>query len=174
MGSLRNHAEPVKAKYCISKNGSGKLWSERADFSTPKRIGEAPNGPFPLQALLSMTGGRDDSASKRIAHSILQHRLLQTLEFAGASGSRQTNLHDGRMLIAARAVALCVLLLIPGVGCVLELCQPISLFSVGKLESRQSRTLFTTPVIYPYFDWLEVDLTAAGPADPLASREPTE
>jgi hypothetical protein len=29
-------------------------------------------------------------------------------------------------------------------------------------------------VIYPYFDWLEVDLTAAGPADPLASREPAE
>jgi hypothetical protein len=160
MGSLRNHAEPVKAKYCISKNGSGKLWSERADFSTPKRIGEAPNGPFPLQALLSMTGGRDDSASKSIAHFILQHRLLQTWEFAGAG-----------TLTAAR---LCVLLLILGVGCGLELRQPIGLFSVGKLESRQPRTLFTTPVIYPYFDWLEVDLTAAGPADPLASREPAE
>jgi hypothetical protein len=109
-----------------------------------------------------------------IAHSILQHRLLQTWEFAGAGGSCQTNLHDGRMLIAARAVALCVLLVISGVGCVLELCQPISLFSVGKLESRQPRTLFTTPVIYPYFDRLEVHLTVAGSADLLPAREPAE
>jgi multidrug efflux pump len=35
-------------------------------------------------------------------------------------------------------------------------------------------TLFTTPVIYLYFDRLALRLTGRRPANPLAPREPAE
>jgi multidrug efflux pump len=38
----------------------------------------------------------------------------------------------------------------------------------------QLLTLFTTPVIYLYFDRLSLRLTGHRPANPLASREPAE
>jgi multidrug efflux pump len=52
--------------------------------------------------------------------------------------------------------------------------QPLGLAIVGGLIVSQMLTLFTTPVIYLYFDRLAVRLTGRGPANPLAPAEPAE
>ena len=45
---------------------------------------------------------------------------------------------------------------------------------IGGLALSQLLTLFTTPVIYLYFDRLAVRLTGRWPANPLAGHEPAE
>jgi multidrug efflux pump len=55
-----------------------------------------------------------------------------------------------------------------------ELRQPLGVAIIGGLAFSQLLTLFTTPVIYLYFDRLAVRLTGRRPANPLASGEPAE
>jgi len=61
-----------------------------------------------------------------------------------------------------------------GTGTGSELRQPLGIAIIGGLVFSQMLTLFTTPVIYLYFDRLAVRLTARRPANPLAPREPAE
>lgn len=172
MGSSPGHAELIKAKYYLSENGSVTVWRERANDSTiPRRMDEVPNRPFLLQAIFSMIGGRDDSASAWIAHSTLKHRLLQMWGFAGTVGRCQTK---RRMLITTRAVMLCVLPLMLGAGSGFELRQPIGQSIIGKGESDSGAPCSRRRCSIPISTRLEVDLTGLGPADPLASREPAK
>jgi multidrug efflux pump len=61
-----------------------------------------------------------------------------------------------------------------GQGTGSELRQPLGLAIVGGLIVSQVLTLFTTPVIYLYFDRLAVRFTGRGPANRLARGEPAE
>ncbi len=64
--------------------------------------------------------------------------------------------------------------LMVGTGTGSELRQPLGIAIIGGLVFSQLLTLFTTPVIYLYFDRLAVRLTGRRPANPLAPREPAE
>jgi hypothetical protein len=55
-----------------------------------------------------------------------------------------------------------------------ELRQPLGIAIIGGLIVSQMLTLFTTPVIYLYFDRLAMRVTGRRPANPLAPREPAE
>jgi multidrug efflux pump len=61
-----------------------------------------------------------------------------------------------------------------GTGTGSELRQPLGVAIIGGLIFSQMLTLFTTPVIYLYFDRLAQRLAGRRPANPLASREPAE
>ena len=61
-----------------------------------------------------------------------------------------------------------------GTGTGSELRHPLGLTIVGGLIVSQMLTLFTTPVIYLYFDRLALRLTGRRPANPLARGEPAE
>jgi multidrug efflux pump len=67
-----------------------------------------------------------------------------------------------------------------GTGAGSELRHPLGISIVGGLLVSQLLTLFTTPVIYLYFDRLAVRLTGRRPANPmrppgpLAPGEPAE
>jgi multidrug efflux pump len=61
-----------------------------------------------------------------------------------------------------------------GTGTGSELRHPLGIAIIGGLILSQMLTLFTTPVIYLYFDRLALRLTGRRPANPLAPREPAE
>ena len=61
-----------------------------------------------------------------------------------------------------------------GTGTGSELRHPLGVAIVGGLIVSQMLTLFTTPVIYLYFDRLAVRLTGHRPWNPLAGSAPAE
>jgi len=78
------------------------------------------------------------------------------------------------IMMTTMAAILGALPLMVGTGTGSELRQPLGIAIIGGLVLSQMLTLFTTPVIYLYFDRLAVRLTARRPANPLAPREPAE
>jgi multidrug efflux pump len=78
------------------------------------------------------------------------------------------------ILMTTMAAILGALPLMLGTGTGSELRHPLGIAIVGGLAFSQVLTLFTTPVIYLYFDRLALRLARARPAHPLAPREPAE
>ena len=78
------------------------------------------------------------------------------------------------IMMTTMAAILGALPLLLGTGTGSELRQPLGLVLVGGLILSQLLTLFTTPVIYLYFDRLAVRLTGRPAAGPLARGEPAE
>jgi multidrug efflux pump len=78
------------------------------------------------------------------------------------------------ILMTTMAAILGALPLMLGTGTGSELRHPLGVALVGGLIVSQLLTLFTTPVIYLYFDRLALRLTVRRPANPLARGEPAE
>jgi multidrug efflux pump len=78
------------------------------------------------------------------------------------------------IMMTTMAAILGALPLMLGTGTGSELRHPLGLTLVGGLIVSQLLTLFTTPVIYLYFDRLALRLTGRRPADPLAPGRPAE
>jgi multidrug efflux pump len=78
------------------------------------------------------------------------------------------------IMMTTMAAILGALPLMLGTGTGSELRQPLGLAIVGGLILSQMLTLFTTPVIYLYFDRLAVRLTGRGSANRIARGEPAE
>jgi multidrug efflux pump len=77
------------------------------------------------------------------------------------------------ILMTTMAAILGAMPLMLGTGTGSELRQPLGIAIIGGLAFSQLLTLFTTPVIYLYFDRLAVRLTGRRSSGPLA-REPAE
>jgi multidrug efflux pump len=78
------------------------------------------------------------------------------------------------IMMTTMAAILGALPLMLGTGTGSELRHPLGIAIVGGLAFSQVLTLFTTPVIYLYFDRLALRLARPRPAHPLAPREPAE
>ena len=78
------------------------------------------------------------------------------------------------ILMTTMAAILGALPLMLGTGTGSELRHPLGVALVGGLIVSQLLTLFTTPVIYLYFDRLALRLTGRGLSAPLAGGEPAE
>ena len=78
------------------------------------------------------------------------------------------------IMMTTMAAILGALPLMLGTGTGSELRQPLGIAIIGGLIVSQMLTLFTTPVIYLYFDRLAVRVTGARPSNPLAPHEPAE
>jgi multidrug efflux pump len=78
------------------------------------------------------------------------------------------------ILMTTMAAILGAVPLMVGTGTGSEMRQPLGIAIIGGLAFSQVLTLFTTPVIYLYFDRLATRLTGRRPANPLASGEPAE
>ena len=78
------------------------------------------------------------------------------------------------IMMTTMAAILGALPLMLGTGTGSELRQPLGVAIIGGLIVSQMLTLFTTPVIYLYFDRLAVRLTGERPTNPLAPRAPAE
>jgi multidrug efflux pump len=78
------------------------------------------------------------------------------------------------IMMTTLAAILGALPLMLGSGTGSELRQPLGIAIIGGLIVSQMLTLFTTPVIYLYFDRLAVRLTGRRPSNPLAPGVPAE
>jgi multidrug efflux pump len=78
------------------------------------------------------------------------------------------------IMMTTMAAILGALPLMLGTGTGSELRRPLGVALVGGLIVSQMLTLFTTPVIYLYFDRLAVRLTGRPPANRLPRPEPAE
>jgi multidrug efflux pump len=78
------------------------------------------------------------------------------------------------ILMTTVAALFAALPLMLGTGTGSELRQPLGIAIIGGLVVSQMLTLFTTPVIYLYFDRLAVRLTGGRPSAPIAPEAPAE
>jgi multidrug efflux pump len=78
------------------------------------------------------------------------------------------------IMMTTMAAILGAMPLMLGTGTGSELRQPLGIAIIGGLVVSQVLTLFTTPVIYLYFDRLAVRLTGQRPSNPLAPGTPAE
>ena len=78
------------------------------------------------------------------------------------------------ILMTTMAAILGALPLMLGTGTGSELRHPLGVSLVGGLIVSQMLTLFTTPVIYLYFDRLALRVSGRGLSTPLADGEPAE
>jgi multidrug efflux pump len=78
------------------------------------------------------------------------------------------------IMMTTMAAILGAMPLMLGTGTGSELRQPLGIAIIGGLVVSQMLTLFTTPVIYLYFDRLAVRLTGGRPSAPIAPEAPAE
>jgi multidrug efflux pump len=78
------------------------------------------------------------------------------------------------IMMTTMAAILGALPLMAGTGTGSELRQPLGIAIIGGLVFSQMLTLFTTPVIYLYFDRLAMRLMGRRPSNPLAPEAPAE
>jgi len=76
------------------------------------------------------------------------------------------------IMMTTMAAILGAMPLMLGTGTGSELRQPLGIAIIGGLVVSQMLTLFTTPVIYLYFDRLAVRLTGRRPSNPLGPSTP--